>query len=170
MNEIHFYSSKIKSLILLIISTIFTFSFIYFYDDLKYKSFFKVTVVHLGFILFLFGVIYSMILLLRRKPLLTITDTQIIIYDIFRKPVTIDFKDISSFSVFSTYHRGLKTNEQICIVMKFQKKKANSFWNRNISKIFPSFSYVQYGIQCNLINAKTNELLKLLNKRLRSQF
>ncbi|WP_394801807.1 STM3941 family protein [Chryseobacterium daecheongense] len=168
MNEVHFYSSKIKSFFLLIISGFFTFSFIYFYDDLKYKNLFKVIILYLGFALFLFGVIYSMILLLRRKPLLSVTDTQIIIYDILRKPVTLNFKDISSFYVVSTHHRGLKTNEQICIITTFQKKKANSFLNRNISKIFPSFSYVQYGIQTSLLNVKTNELLKLLNKRLHS--
>lgn len=97
MNEVHFYSSKIKSFFLLIISGFFTFSFIYFYDDLKYKNLFKVIILYLGFALFLFGVIYSMILLLRRKPLLSVTDTQIIIYDILRKPVTLNFKDISHF-------------------------------------------------------------------------
>jgi hypothetical protein len=163
MNEIHFYSSKIKSIILLIISFGFVYFFIYSYEELTYKSYFIVMMSHLVFILFSFSIVYSMILIFRRKPLLTINENEIIIFDPLRKKVLIPFDDIESFFISSTSHRGIKTH-QINIVMKNAKLKKNKI----VKTIFPQFENVQYAIQSNLLNVKTKKLIIILNSYLKN--
>ncbi|MDN5395353.1 MAG: hypothetical protein L0G05_02420, partial [Chryseobacterium sp.] len=72
MKEIHFYSSKITSLLMFGGSAIFV--YIFFSLDKDRYSVFGVVMQYLGFILFLFSLIFSIALLLRRKPMLTVTD------------------------------------------------------------------------------------------------
>ncbi|MBB4807725.1 hypothetical protein HNP38_003041 [Chryseobacterium defluvii] len=167
MKEVHFYSNKIKSSILLVISGLFTFSFVYFYDGLKHKNMFNVIVLHLAFLLFLFGVVYCLLLLLRRKPLLTITPTQIIIYNVLKKADYVNFEDISGFFVTNTTHRGIKTTEHINIVMKNPKQIKTSL-SKTLLKFFPQFSHVRYSIQTDILNVKTSSLLILLKKKLKA--
>ncbi len=69
--------TKLVIYLLFIISNLFCFAFIYFYDDLQNEISLKVIVLHLTFMLFLFIFVVSFLLLIRRKPLLTITDVQI---------------------------------------------------------------------------------------------
>ncbi|WP_367118004.1 STM3941 family protein [uncultured Chryseobacterium sp.] len=94
MNEIHFYSSKIKSIILLILSSAFVYLFIHFYEELLYKSLFRIIIGYLGCILFSFGIVYSMLILFRQKPLLTINNNEIIIYDPLRKKILVPFENV----------------------------------------------------------------------------
>lgn len=162
MKEIHFYSSKIKSLLMFIISSVFCYLFFHFYKKLDNENLFKVIISHLGFILFLFGFFYSIILLLRRKPLLTITNTQIIIHSTLAKTVLINFEDISSFFVSTTRFRGIKTTEYIFIVTKSSMK------NKDSSKLYTEFSNPKHSIQTDILNIKTNDLLKILNDKLKN--
>ncbi|SDI58940.1 hypothetical protein SAMN05421846_11048 [Chryseobacterium taeanense] len=164
MNEIHFYSSKIKSIILLIISFGFVYFFIYSYEELTYKSYFIIMMSHFVFILFCFGIIYSMILIFRRKPLLTINENEIIIFYPLRKKVLIPFEDIGGFFISSSSYRGIKTSHQINIVMKNVKLKKNKI----VKTIFPQFENMQYAIQSDLLNVKTKKLIIILNSYLKN--
>lgn len=164
MNEIHFYSSKIKSIILLIISFVFVYFFIYSYEELTYKSYFIIMMSHFVFIIFSFSIIYSIILFFRRKPLLTINDNEIIIFDPLRNKVLIPLEDIESFFISSSSYRGIKTSHQINIVMKDEKLSKT----RMSKTIFPQFGNVQYAIQSNLLNVKTKKLIIILNSYLKN--
>lgn len=160
MKEIHFYSNKIKSLILFIISGGFCLLFILFYEKLENESLFKVIISHLGFLLFLFSFIYSMFFLIRRKPLLTITDAEIIIHNLLRKSASVKFEEISKFFTSNTTYHGIKTTEYINIVMKYPKNPSQ--------KRFLGYSNSQEIIQTDMLNVKTSELLKILKKKLKS--
>ncbi|MFN1217424.1 STM3941 family protein [Chryseobacterium kwangjuense] len=156
MKEHHFYSSKMTSFILLVVSAVFV--YLYFSIDQDRSSVFMVVIYNLGFVLFSLGLIYSIVLLFRRKPLLTITDHQIIIYHMFAKPVSVGFGDIVSFYVSDTRHRGIKTAEHIFIVLKSadQKRKGGK-----------SSPFNQQSIQVDILNVKTKVLLDLLQTKLR---
>lgn len=80
MEEHHFYASKIKDLVLLIICCVFTSGL--FYIDFEDENLFIVIVLYLGMALFSIGIINSVLLLIRTKPLLTVTDQQIIVYNV----------------------------------------------------------------------------------------
>lgn len=95
MKEHHFYSSKIKSLILLIISCTFTIGLSYI--DFGDKNLLIIVILSFGITLFSCGILYSILLLLRTEPLLTVTDKQIIVYSILRKPTFIRFDDVALF-------------------------------------------------------------------------
>ena len=146
VSEIHFYSNKIKSLIMFIISSVFC--FLFFNKDLENEGLGIIIIFYLGFLLFSFGFVYSILLLFRTKPLLTITDKQIIIYNLLRKPTTINFEDILSFYISNTTFRGIKTSESICIAIKGDPFGRNG----NIINTY-------------LLNVKTNALLEELNCR-----
>lgn len=163
MNEIHFYSSKIKSLILLILSSAFVYLFIHFYEELLYKSLFRIIISYLGCILFSFGIVYSMLILFRQKPLLTINNNEIIIYDPLRKKILVPFENVASFFETSSSYRGIKTSHQINIVMKNGTVKKSKI----INTIFPQFENVGYTIQVNILNVKTKKLMIILNSYLR---
>ncbi|MDQ1163129.1 hypothetical protein QE422_003497 [Chryseobacterium sp. SORGH_AS 447] len=159
MNEIHFFSNKLKSTFLLILSSVFVYLFIHFYEKVTYNSLFVIMISHFGFLLFSFGIIYSVLLLCRRKPLLTINNVEIIIFDPLIKPTYVPFKNIASFYITSNSYRGIKTSEQINIVMKKNKLTAGTF---------SPFENVKYAIQTNLLNIKTKKLIVILNSYLKN--
>jgi len=147
MAEVYCYSNKIKSLIIFIISSLFIFIF-FLYKDLGNVGLGTIIMFDLGFLLFSITVVYSILLLFRTKPLLTITDKQIIIYNLLRKPTTINFEAILSFYISNTTFRGIKTSKSICIAIK-----GDPFGRKgNI-------------INTDLLNVKTNALLEELNCR-----
>ncbi len=146
--EVHFYSNKIKSLILLIISFIFIFAFLN--KKLGNAGLGLIIMFYLGFLLSSFGVVYSILLLFRTKPLLTVTDKQIIICNLLRKSTTINFEDISSFYISNTTFRGIKTSESIYI---------------NIKSNPDPFDRKENVISTDLLNVKTSALLEILNSR-----
>ncbi len=160
MKEIHFYSSKIKSLFLLLGSIGFCLLLSQFYRKLGNEGLGKTILFYFAFTIFIFSSIFSMLLLLRRKPLLSITDTEIIIYYLLRKSVSVKFKEISKFFTSNTKFRGMKTTEYINIVIKYPKNVPQ--------KKFPVYSSAQNMIQTDMLNIKTSELLKILNKKLNS--
>ncbi|MDR6516589.1 STM3941 family protein [Chryseobacterium camelliae] len=162
MNEIHFYSSKIKSLILLILSSAFVYLFIHFYEELIYKSLFRIIISYLGCILFSFGIVYSMLILFRQKPLLTINNNEIIIYDPLWKKILVPFENVASFFLTSSSYRGINTSHQINIVLKNGTVKKSKI----ISSIFPQFENVEYAIQVSMLNIKAKKLMIILNSYL----
>jgi hypothetical protein len=159
MKAVHFYSSKISGVTMLGISLIFTLFFIKY--DLGNKNMGTVIMLNLGFVLVLFGGICSLLLLLRRKPLLTITDQQIIIYNLIKKPRVINLEDVSSFYESNQKQRMIKTAEFVHIVMKDSQKNKNSFQKESL-KLFPNNEV----IHADILNVKTKTLLELLNNRL----
>lgn len=133
------------------------FVYIFFSLDKDRYSVFGVVMQYLGFILFLFSLIFSIALLLRRKPMLTVTDQQIIIYHMLVKKSLISFEDIASFYISDNRHRGIKIAEHILIVLKSPEKTKKN------AKIAPYFSQ---SIQADILNVKAKVLLELLNTRL----
>lgn len=160
MNEIHFYSNKIKSLFLLIVSIGFCLLLSQFYRKLGNEGLGKIILFYLGFTIFIFSSILSILLLLRTKPLLTITDAEIIIHNILRKSVSVKFEEISKFFISNNTFRGIKTTEYIHIVLKYPENASH--------KKFPIYSNAQNVIQSDILNIKTNKLLEILNKKLES--
>lgn len=164
MKEVHFYSGKIKSLIMLIVSSIFTVGL--YHIGFKNDSLFLMMILYLAFVLFLFGIVYSLLLLFRTKPLLTVTGQQMIIYNVLRKPTTINFDDVLLFSTSDMKHHGIKTTEFIHIVLKHPKKNSNLL--NNISpRLFGNSESREYSFQIDMINVKTKVLLDLLQSKIK---
>lgn len=159
MKAVHFYSSKIMGIMMLGISLIFILLFEKY--DLGNKNMGTVIIFNLGFVFFLFCGIYSLLLLLRRKPMLSITDRQIIIYNFIRKPKVINLEEVSSFYKSTQKHRGIKSAEFVHIVMKAPPKNKHSFRKESL-KLFPNNEV----IHTDILNVKTKTLLELLNNRL----
>src|SRR5690606_30667860 len=115
-NQLHFYSNKTKSFFLLIISS--TILVCGFLSRKKLMDFynhpFKSSMGLLVFILFIFGVVMAVILLFRKKPLLSLDDNEMIIYNIFRKPIFLNFKEIKSFELFEVSNQ-YSTSREILI-------------------------------------------------------
>lgn len=164
MKEHHFYSNKIKSIILLVISSVFTIglSQLNFRDE----SLFVIVMLSLGITLFSFGILYSILLLVRTEPLLTVTDKQIIVYNVLRKPTLIRFDDVALFFIFDMRHYGIKTSEYIYVIMKKPKENENVI-DKVALTVFPQFKGIRYSIQTDMLNVKAKVLLELLNSRIR---
>lgn len=160
MKDVHFYSSKINSIVMLGISSLFILFFVK--HNLDNTNLFIVVMLRLCFVLCILGVICSLLLLLRQKPMLTVTDQQIIIYNLIRKPKVVHLNDISSFHKSKQTHRGVKTGEHIHMVLKAPSKNIQSFQKRS-SDFFPYYYAV---INLDILNVKTTTLLELLNSRL----
>ncbi|REC62379.1 hypothetical protein DRF65_11760 [Chryseobacterium pennae] len=164
MKERHFYSSKIKSLILLIISCVFTFGLSYI--DFKDENIFIIGILSLGITLFSFGILYSILLLVRTEPLLTVTDKQIIVYNVLRKPTFIRFDEVILFFIVDMRHCGIKTSSYICVIMNQPKKNPNVL-DKVSTTVFPQLKGIRYSIQTDISNVKAKVLLELLNSRIR---
>ena len=121
-----------------------------------------------GFIIFVFGIIISTLLLIRTKPLLTVTTNEIIIHNILTKQINVNFEEIKSFFVIVTSYRGITNNRQICIEMKKPTQKySNSWFYKLLLKFDIKIANSQYGIQTNFINTNHIKLLAILNKYLK---
>lgn len=164
MKEHHFYSSKIKSLVLLIISSVFTLGL--FYLDFGDKDLFIIVILSLGIALFSFGILYSILLLVRTEPLLTVTEKQIIVYNVFRKPTFIRFDEVALFFISDMRNHGIKTSSYICVIMKKPKENPNVI-DKVSSTVFPQWNGIRYSIQTDVLNVKAKVLLELLNSRIR---
>ncbi|CAM3002102.1 hypothetical protein DRF59_17435 [Chryseobacterium flavum] len=164
MNEVHFYSSKTRGMVMLVISGVFTWILLYF--DFYRESYFSLIVLCLGLGLFLFGIIFSLLLLLRRKPLLTVSDKQIIIYSVLRKPKTINFEEVIFFFESDMKYHGIKTSEYICALMKFREEKPGLL-DRISAELMPGSQNIKYSIQTDILQVETKTLLELLNSRIR---
>ncbi|MDM1552943.1 MULTISPECIES: STM3941 family protein [Chryseobacterium] len=164
MKEHHFYSNKIKSIILLVISSVFTIGLSQL--NLEDESLFVIVMLSLGITLFSFGILYSILLLVRTEPLLTVTDKQIIVYNVVRKPTFIRFDDVALFFISDMRHYGIKTSEYIYVIMKKPKENMNVV-DKVALTVFPHFKGIRYSIQTDMLNVKAKVLLELLNSRIR---
>lgn len=167
--DLHFYSSKIKAFFLLIISSFFVFFGLFFYENIfnfEAKAL-RSTFLLLAFLLFLSGIIISIKLLFRKKPLLTISTNELFIYTIFRKPISLRFDEIKSFYLVTSHHKGIPTNRKIFIELKEPSQRFKNSVYYRITRIFSlRLANSQYGIQADLIKINHNELLEILNDRL----
>jgi hypothetical protein len=147
-----------------VISIIF-FDKIVNFDAKPFRSF----IILLGILLFTFGIIYSIILLFKKAPLLVISEKEIIIWTLLRKEKVIMFKDIESFFLVKTYHRGFVTNRLIFVELKEPSSKySNSLFYRTVNKITSKeVANSEFSIHTNFLDIKHDELLKLLRKKLR---
>lgn len=167
MKELNFYSNKVTSAFLLIVSALFVVGVIFIWEKILNfeENPFKSAMLFLGFLLFVFGIILSLLLLFRRKPLLTITNNQIIIYNVIAPKKVINIDNIKSFFIVNNYYRGIATNKQIFIELKVPDTKYSS---SSIYKLILKFSKPiansQYSIQTNFLNIKQNKLLEILNQ------
>lgn len=163
----NFYSNKFTSTLLLIISSLFVIGGIFIREKILNfeESPFKSTMLFLGFLLFVFGIILSLLLLFRKKPLLTITNNQIILFNVLAPQKVIDINNIKSFFIVNNYHRGVKTNEQIFIELKVPDTKYSSSWTyKFLLKFSKPIANSQYAIQTNFLNIKQKKLLEILNQ------
>lgn len=169
-NDIHFYSNKLKALLLLIISSTFIFCGFIFWDILLDFSNhpFQSLMIILGMSLFVFGIVMAVILLLRVKPLLSVNDKQIIIYDIFRKPTALNLNEIKSFELFEI--RTLySTNREILIELKNPSTKIrSSLYYKLMNQFSQKIANTKYSIRPQFIKANHNDLVKILNQKLKN--
>ncbi|KMQ67010.1 STM3941 family protein, partial [Chryseobacterium koreense] len=171
LKYVNFYSNKQTSFVLLILSSLLvTGGFIARNSILNFEdNMFKSIVMILALMLFAFGVVLSLLLLFRKKPLLTITDERIIIYNIFTKPNIVEINNIKSFFIVNTIQRGITTNRQIYIELIMPTEKfRNSLYYKLINKINKPFANSQHAIQTNFLNIKQKDLLKILEKKLKN--
>ncbi|MGA9212001.1 STM3941 family protein, partial [Kaistella sp.] len=150
MKELNFYSNKLRSFLLFFISSIFIIAGIFLGDKLINfeEKLFKSVILICGFLLFSFGIILSLLLLTRKKPLLTITNSQIIIHNVLTSSKTVEFKNIKSFFIVNTYHRGITTNRQIFIELIKPTENYRSMWiYKFLNKISKPIANSQYSIQ-----------------------
>lgn len=172
MKKIEIFPSKIKATILLVINFFFTVSIVFLFNDINLnKGVFDKIITVLGLILFFSGTILSIKLLLRKEPLVVITDEKIFIKQVWQKSIKINFKDVKSFEIISIYNRGFRTNTQIFIEMKEPVGKyKNSAQYKFLFWFSPKFANSQYAIQTTFLDINYKELLKILNKKLKSQY
>ncbi len=104
--------------------------------------------------------------MVRTEPLLTVTDKQIIVYSILRKPTFIRFDDVALFFISDMRHHGIKTSEYICVIMKKPKENPNVI-DKVSSAVFPQLEGIRYSIQTDILNVKAKVLLELLNSKIR---
>ncbi len=165
------FVNKEKTAIYFSISCFFVFIGVFYFDEMinfDVKPL-KSIMLLLGFAIFSFGVFLSIYLFLRKSPLVSISDDEITINMYFQKEAKIKFENIESFFIVETRHRGLVSNRQIFIELKIPSKKySNSLFYKILKKIMPlKVANSQYGIQTIFLDIKHDELLKILNKKLR---
>ncbi|WP_420842314.1 STM3941 family protein [Flavobacterium ammonificans] len=168
--DLSFYSNKIRAFFLLLISSLMVFCGINEnLFDFELKPF-KSTMLLLGFVIFVFGIIISILYLIRTKPLLTVTKNEIIIYNILStKKTNVNFEEIKSFFVITTSYKGITNNRQICIQMKKPiKEYNNSLFYKFLLKFDIKIANSQYVIQTNFLNINHKKLLAILNDHLKN--
>ncbi|WP_409558163.1 STM3941 family protein [Chishuiella sp.] len=101
------------------------------FNNLNFKS----IILILGTILFTFSFLFFLYsIILFNKPLLIIYSDRIIIKHHLRKNRVIYFKNVKDFSLFNQTHRGFKTNTLILIEMNLKYK--NSIFYKISSFLF----------------------------------
>lgn len=133
------------------------------------EKLFKSLILIFSFLLFSFGIVLSFLLLTRKNPLLTITNSQIIIYSVLTSSKTIQIDNIKSFFIVNNHYRGIKTNRQIFIeLIKPTEKYTKTRFYKFINKISKPITNSQYSIQTDFLNIKQQKLLELLNKKIKN--
>lgn len=171
MKEEHYYSNKLTSFLLLLISSTFVVIGILLGGNMIdfEQKLFKSVILILGFLLFSFGIILSILLLKRKKPLLTITNSELIIHSVLNPSHNIPFDNIKSFFIVNTRYRGIKTNRQIFVELKNPTENHTKTWfYKFLCKISIPIANSQYSIQTDFLNIKQQELLEHLNKKIKN--
>lgn len=169
-NELHFYSNKLKAFFLLSISSTFlAYGFLFWEKIMDFSNLpFKSSMFLLGFLLFMFGVVMAVILLFRKKPLLSLDNNQIIIYNIFRKPISLNFKEIKSFEMFELRNQ-YSTNREILIELKNPSEKIKTtLYYKLLKRISLKIANTRYSINPQFIKVDRNELMEILNTKLKT--
>ena len=171
MKEEHFYSNKLTSFLLLLISSIFVIAGILLGEKMVdfEEKLFKSVILIFSFLLFSFGIVLSFLMLTRKKPLLTITNSQIIIHNVLTPSKTVQIDNIKSFFIVNTHHRGIKTNRQIFIELNKPTEKYTKTWyHKFLNKISKPIANSQYSIQTDFLNIRQQKLFELLNKKIKN--
>ena len=133
------------------------------------EKLFKSAILIFVFLLFSFNIILSLLLLTRKKPLLTITNSRIIINNALTSSKTIQIDNIKSFFIVNNHYRGIKTNRQIFIELyKPTEKYTKTWFYRFLNKISNPIANSQYSIRTDFLNIKQQKLLELLNKKIKN--
>jgi hypothetical protein len=171
LKELNYYSNKGTSFLLFLLSAIFIVAGIFFHDDIinfEQKPF-KSSILVMGFLLFAFGIVLSLLLLARKKPLLTITNNQIIINSVLTSAKVVEINNIKSFFIVNTYNRGIATNRQIFIELKKPTEAYRNMWfYKFLFKINKPMANSQYSIQTDFLNIKQQKLLEILNQKIKN--
>ena len=171
MKELNFYSNKLSSFLLLLISSAFVIAGLIFGNELinfEEQPFGSIILIF-SFLLFLFAIILSILLLIRKKPLLTITNSQIIIYNVLTSSKIVDINNIKSFFLVNNYSRGIKTNRQIFIEMKKPTEKYLNMWlYKFLGRLSKPIANSQYSIQTDFLDIKQERLLEILNGKIKN--
>ncbi len=171
MKELNFYSKKSSSFLLLLISSIFVIAGIFLEDKMInfQEKPFKSVIIILSLLFFAFGIILSILFLTRTKPLLTITENHIIIHSVLTSSKTVEFKNVKSFFIVNTYNRGIATNRQIFIELDKPTENYTNMWlYKFVNKLSKPIANSQHSIQTDFLNIKQEELLEILNKRIKN--
>lgn len=168
---INVYLKKSKVLLFLIVSLIFTIISVSLFDKIiENKSAFEKIILLSGMILFGFGVVLSIIYLLRKKPMLTIDDEKITIYKLFGNPNIVYLENIKSVNIWTTYHKSFVSNRQIVFELRnpTDKYKRTLFYKLIKEISSQKTANTQYGIQTNFLDLKYSEIEKIINEKIKN--
>src|SRR5690554_75844 len=170
---LNFYSNKTQAIILFLISSFFVFAGILLRERLFHFEThpFKSSALVLGLFMFTCGAIFSILLIFRSKPLLTISENQITIYNVIYKKRIVNINDIESVFSVNTYHRGIVTNRHIYIELKTPSERYRKTWFYKLLHIFSKrIANSQYGIQTDFLNINQQNLLKIIEEKIEASF
>ncbi|BCY27448.1 STM3941 family protein [Flavobacterium okayamense] len=165
------FVNKEKAAIYLSAGCFFVFIGVFYFDEMinfDVKPL-KSIMLLLGLILFSFGIIHSIYLLSKKSPMLIVNDNEVFISIFLKKDRVVKFEDIESFFLVNTYHRGFVTNRIIFVELKKPSEKySNSLFYKILKEIIPKRAVnSEFSIQTAFLDIKCDELLKILNKKLR---
>src|SRR5690606_8357952 len=97
-NTLQFYINRKKEIRDLLVATIFVFLLLFLRDKLMNFELNPIRgiIIAITIVLLFFVIIHSIILLLRNKPSITVTETEIILYKLFGKLIIVKFSDRKS--------------------------------------------------------------------------
>lgn len=166
-NEINIYSNKQKALFLFLICFAFLFSSIIYSQKIKMflSNTFAYVFIHL---IMIAGLYLSLVLLFRRKPLLTITDTELIIYNPLYKTKKIRLEDVKSFQLFEVRLNFSRSSEILIELNRETEVADENFYFKILRKISSRLANTKYSIKPYFLKVNKNNLLNILNKRLKN--
>ena len=170
MKTLHYYYNKKKISFYLIICLVFVAGGIFVLNEKIHKIGYNIfTLMMLLSLVFFFpSAVFLFFVLIYRKPVLSVTDKEIIIYHFPSKRISrVPFSEIQSFYLYEYKIRN-KTHRQILIQLKkIDNKDIQTKTYRFISRFFGSqVANSKYTIQAENLNINYKELLEELNSRL----
>jgi len=170
-NVKNIFVNKEKAAIFFSVGCFFVIAFVFFFDEMINFDIkpFKSIMLLLGLILFSFGIVHSIYLFSKKTPMLIVKDDEVIISIFLRKDRVVKFEDIESFFLVKTYHKGFVSNRFIFVELRGTSMKYSKTWFYKLfNRITPKkIANSKYSIQTTFLDIRHDELLKILNKRLR---